>query len=459
MRKFLFFIFVVFVLLPCGWLLFNEFEQKDPDIEMVLPSAYLKRSYDISTTVRDRGTGLKQVKITISQGDKKKVLLDKKYPFMGYQFLFMGGGDQTENLTVPVESWKYGMVDGEALITVEAWDHSWNGWNRGNLTMQEQKVIIDTRPPRIEVLTKVHNISRGGSGLAVYRLFEPDVQSGVRVGDNYFPGYSGLFKDPFVHASFFALSHLQGPGTEIFVQAVDAAGNMAKRGFYHYIREKRFKKDTLNISDSFLSRKMPEFELQEKEFEFTKAAKPELEKFIYINQTLRQQNIEAVFEPLVADSAHDILWKGKFLRLSGAANRASFADHRTYKYNGKTIDKEYHMGIDLASVSNAPVPAANTGRVIITDNIGIFGNLVMIDHGMGVATIYSHLSSISVKKGDSVNRGDIIGRTGATGLAGGDHLHFGVAVHNVFVNPVEWWDMSWLKNNILDKIEDVKSQL
>ena len=174
---------------------------------------------------------------------------------------------------------------------------------------------------------------------------------------------------------------------------------------------------------------------REKEFEFTKAAKPELEKFIYINQTLRQQNIEAVFEPLVADSAHDILWKGKFLRLSGAANRASFADHRTYKYNGKTIDKEYHMGIDLASVSNAPVPAANTGRVIITGNIGIFGNLVMIDHGMGVATIYSHLSSISVKKGDSVNRGDIIGRTGATGLAGGDHLHFGVAVHNVFVNP------------------------
>jgi murein DD-endopeptidase MepM/ murein hydrolase activator NlpD len=83
----------------------------------------------------------------------------------------------------------------------------------------------------------------------------------------------------------------------------------------------------------------------------------------------------------------------------------------------------------------------------------------MIDHGMGVATIYSHLSSISVKKGDTVNRGDIIGRTGATGLAGGDHLHFGVAVHNVFVNPVEWWDMSWLKNNILDKIEDVKSQL
>ncbi len=458
MRKFLFFIFIVFVILPCGWLLFKEFEQNKPDISMALPSAYLKRPYEISASISDRGTGLKQIKITIAQGDKKKVLLEKKYPFKGYQSLFMGGGDQTENLNVPVESWKYGMVDGDAVITVEAWDHSWNGWNRGNQTLQQQKVIIDTKPPRIEVLTKVHNISRGGAGLAIYRLFEPNVESGVRVGGNYFPGHSGLFKDPNIYACFFALSHLQGAGTEIFVQAVDAAGNMAKRGFYHYIREKRFKKDTLNISDEFLSRKMPEFDLKGKESEFSQGTHPDLEKFIYINQTLRKKNIETVLSPLVA-SDHALLWKGKFLRLSGAANRAGYADHRTYKYNGKTIDKEYHMGIDLASVSNAPVPAANAGRVMTTDNVGIFGNLVMIDHGMGVATLYSHLSSINVKKGDHVNRGDIIGRTGATGLAGGDHLHFGVAVHNVFVNPVEWWDMSWLKNNILDKIEDVNSQL
>jgi len=458
MRKFLFFIFILFVILPCGWLLFNEFEQKEPDISMALPSPYLKRSYEISSSITERGTGLKQVKIIIAQGNKKKVLLDKKYPFMGYQSLLMGGGEYTEIFSVPVESWKYGMVDGDAVITVEAWDHSWNGWKRGNRAFEERKVVIDTKPPRIEVLTKVHNISKGGAGLALYRLFEPGIESGVRVGKNYFPGYSGLFKDPDVYTVFFALGHLQGPGTEIFIQAVDSAGNMAKRGFYHYIRDKRFKKDTLNISDEFLARKMPEFDLREKEADFLKAANPDLEKFIYINQTLRKENIQTVLAPLTG-SEHTLLWKGKFLRLSGSANRAGFADHRTYKYNGKTIDKQYHMGIDLASVSRALVPAANTGIVMTTDNVGIFGNMVMIDHGLGVATLYSHLSSISVKKGDHVNKGDIIGRTGATGLAGGDHLHFGVAIHNIFVNPLEWWDMSWLKNNVLDKIEGVKSQL
>jgi murein DD-endopeptidase MepM/ murein hydrolase activator NlpD len=66
---------------------------------------------------------------------------------------------------------------------------------------------------------------------------------------------------------------------------------------------------------------------------------------------------------------------------------------------------------------------------------------------------------MNVAKGDMVKKDDIIGRTGLTGLAGGDHLHFSMMLHNVFINPVEWWDAAWIKNNITSKIETVKSQI
>ena len=69
--------------------------------------------------------------------------------------------------------------------------------------------------------------------------------------------------------------------------------------------------------------------------------------------------------------------------------------------------------------------------------------------------MYAHLNASDVTKGQQVVKGDTIGRTGSTGLAGGDHLHFSMLVHNTFVNPVEWWDAAWIENNILSKIEAV----
>ena len=153
------------------------------------------------------------------------------------------------------------------------------------------------------------------------------------------------------------------------------------------------------------------------------------------------------------------MWKGKFLRLPGSVRKAAFGDRRIYKYKGKEIGRAVHLGVDLASVKKSRVSAANTGIVLAAENIGIFGNSVILDHGFGLCTLYSHLSSFSIKKGDKVKKGDIIGRTGTTGLAGGDHLHFGVFVNNVFVNPLEWWDKSWIDNNIISKIDRVREQL
>lgn len=150
-------------------------------------------------------------------------------------------------------------------------------------------------------------------------------------------------------------------------------------------------------------------------------------------------------------------WRGRFLRLPKSATRARFADHRTYYYKGRQIDQQVHMGIDLASVANSPVPAANAGVVVFGQTLGIYGKTIILDHGFGLFSMYSHLSSIAVKTGDQLSQGDIIGRTGSTGMAGGDHLHFSLLIDQTFVNPVEWWDKKWIQNNVLSKIEEAKS--
>ena len=148
-------------------------------------------------------------------------------------------------------------------------------------------------------------------------------------------------------------------------------------------------------------------------------------------------------------------WKGAFLRLPKSANRARFADHRIYRYNGREVDEQDHLGVDLASVAHSPVPAANEGKIVFAGRIGIYGNTIIIDHGFGIFSMYAHLNRMDVQTGQMVEKGTIMGRTGMSGLAGGDHLHFSMLVHHTFVNPVEWWDPMWIKNNITSKIEAI----
>jgi len=122
------------------------------------------------------------------------------------------------------------------------------------------------------------------------------------------------------------------------------------------------------------------------------------------------------------------------------------------------VDQEYHLGYDLAVTRRYPVEAANDGVVVFAGDLGIYGNAVIIDHGYGINTLYGHMSSIDVSVGDTIKKKQIIGRTGETGLAAGDHLHYGVYIYGVPVRPVEWWDEKWINDNILNKIEEAKAE-
>jgi murein DD-endopeptidase MepM/ murein hydrolase activator NlpD len=149
-----------------------------------------------------------------------------------------------------------------------------------------------------------------------------------------------------------------------------------------------------------------------------------------------------------------MLWKGPFIPLGNAKVESKFADHRTYYYEKKEVDQQVHLGFDLAVTKQIPVLAGNDGKIVYADYLGIYGNCVIIDHGMGVQSLYGHLSSIGVKPGDTVTRGQQIGRSGMTGLAAGDHLHFSILLQGNPVNPVEWWDPHWIEDRVMRKLRE-----
>lgn len=439
----------LFVIIPVAWLLVVRLEGEKPSIILELPSPSLGKSQELSVKVSDAKSGVRKIWIGIMKDGKEVVVFEKELPGRG---LIGGGKIRQESFKIKIEPIKMGITDGKAILRMVARDFSWRKWLHGNKTYLEKAVMIDTKPPEVDILSKIHNVSQGGSGLVIYRLSESCSQSGVYVGGKFFPGHSGYFKDTNFYIAFFALNYMQGPGTEIFVKATDFAGNNSRAGFPYYLKKRVFKKVLLEISDRFLNWKMPEFDVNIPQDSKT----PMVDKFLKVNRELRKANYRQIAE-VVEKTDKVLYWDGAFLRLPNSARKAGFAEHRTYKYKGQTIDRQVHLGIDLAAVAHSPVPASGKGKVAFARYIGIYGKTVIIDHGFGLFSTYSHLSALDVKEGQIVSKGEIIGRTGSTGLAGGDHLHFGILVHNTFVNPVEWWDGTWIKNNIIDKIETVRS--
>jgi len=434
---------------PGGWFLWLKYEGRPPEIRLDLEANVLGEVTEVSGTIQDPHSGVRKFWMGLIQNGSETVLLEKTIDAGKGQ---SGSSGNIVPFDILINAKKLGLSDGKAIFRMVAWDHSWRNWLKGNHAYIEKDIIFDTQSPRLTILTSQHNISQGGAGLVAYRLSEACDKSGVYVGEEFFPGYPGYFDDQEIYIALFALGHDQGRDTDLYVKAVDAAGNTARSGFYHYIREKRFKTDKIPISKRFLEWKMPEFEAS---MELDKNASL-IEQFLYVNQTLRRINNQSLLENgEVSDKKR--YWQGAFGRLPNSARRANFADHRVYQYNGETIDEAVHMGIDLASIRHAEIPAANAGKVAFAGPIGIYGNTALIDHGYGLFSVYAHLSRFSVNAGDMVEKGDIIGNTGTTGLAGGDHLHYGMFIGHVYVNPVEWWDAAWIENNITSKLESISS--
>ena len=311
----------LFIILPVAWLLLVRLEGQPPTLELDLVSPYIGKSQELTLTVSDAQSGLRRLWVGLLKDGKEVVLQDTDFQSAGFLW---GGSLKETSIKIPIAPQKLGFSDGEAILRVVVHDYSWRDWWIGNKTYLEKTVVIDTQPPEIEVLSRAHNINQGGAGLVIFRTSENCSQSGVQVGDTFYPGHGGAFADPLVYIAYIALGYQQGPDTDIRVRAVDPAGNSTQSSFYYHIRRKTFRKDKINISDGFLKRKIPEFASQIP----PGASKSPVDKFLEINRDVRGANyIKIAAACQNPDPKRH--WRGSFLRLPKSATRARFADHRT----------------------------------------------------------------------------------------------------------------------------------
>jgi len=345
---------------------------------------------------------------------------------------------------------------GPARIVVSATRKSF--LNLRTLTTTATKDIqVRLEPPRISVVSTHHYVNHGGSEFVVYRATPSDVASGVRVGDVEYPGFP-VGSDPAVKGAFFALLYDQDLHTKIQAFARDEAGNEATSSFIDNVFEKPQKKSRIELDDKFVGRVVPEILEHSPELKLAPPAAGEdmMPAFLAVNGDLRRKNADQI-AAFAKQTSPTRLWDGPFVQLGNSKVEAAFADHRTYIYKGKDVDHQVHLGFDLAVTSRTPIVAANAGTVMNASWLGIYGNCIILDHGMGVQSLYGHLSSFDVKVGDRVTRGQTIGRSGMTGMAGGDHLHFTMLVNGRMVNPVEWWDAHWIQDRVMRKLGEAGS--
>jgi murein DD-endopeptidase MepM/ murein hydrolase activator NlpD len=300
------------------------------------------------------------------------------------------------------------------------------------------------RPPAVSADGFQHYINQGGSELAVFSPSGSWQESGVRVGSAAFRSFPAP-GDNRQRLSLFAFSWDTPPDTVPVIFARNASGTEATARFWFKVFPKKFRARDLAIDDAFLEKVDNQID--------PGGSGDLLTRFLKINGEMRRANNKTLFD-LRLKTADRFLWKQSFLQLANSQVESAFADLRTYVYKGKKVDRQVHLGFDLATTQHGPVLAANDGKVIWAAPLGIYGNCIVLDHGYGLQSIYGHLSEIALKEGDTVERGQVMGKSGSTGLAGGDHLHFSMQVDGVQVNPIEWWDDHWINDHIRSRVKN-----
>jgi murein DD-endopeptidase MepM/ murein hydrolase activator NlpD len=419
-------------LIAGGIYLRPRFETQPPQVRLT-PDADVIGNAPLEISVTDAGAGLKSLSITL--GDSRIA---------------------AEQFAAPVAEKKVsvalaklpGVKEGKATLRIAARDASLWGWFKGNQTLVQKEIAIDLTPPTLEVIADDRYISFGGAGALVYKTSADAATSGVRVGKHFFPGFPGQIKDKPEHLLvFFAHPYDTPPGTRALLVSTDKAGNTREMPLTYELKDVKYRKSTIALSDGFLQNTVSPLV---RDPALRQGSAKDL--FVAVNKTLRKENEDRI-AAVTKKASPSILWKGAFTQLSNSKVEANFADLRTYTYKGEAIDTAYHVGYDLSVTKHYPVEAANSGTVALAEDLGIYGNTVILDHGLGLFTLYSHLSAIDVKVGERIEPKQILGRTGETGLAGGDHLHYGVYLHGMAVLPVEWWDGKWINDNIAPKLE------
>lgn len=420
-----------------------------PSISIEPSARAIGRATTIGVTVREPSRGIAGVRIELVQGAATFQLTDESLATPApWNPLARGTVERVYHPEIGKNALP-GLAQGEATLRVVARPSP--AWLRsGQPAAAELTLPVRLVPPTLSLISTQHYVTQGGAEAVVYRVGPTAVRDGVEAGDWFFPGYplpGGAEGD---HFALFGAPYDLADGGAIRLLVADDVGNEARLAFVDRFSPLAPREDDIRLEDDFLARVVPEIFAQTPSLQDRGSL---LENYLEVNRDLRRANA-AELRQVATRTRPQFLWRAAFLALPGGQVMSSFADRRTYFYGGREVDRQDHLGFDLASVARADVPAANSGVVVLARYFGIYGNTVVVDHGYGLMSLYAHLSSIAVAEGAEVKRGQVLGKSGATGLAGGDHLHFTFLLNGLPVRPIEWWDAHWIRDRIVRKLGD-----
>ncbi len=441
-------VFWTLVLLAAAVLLLGGLRRGPaPKISIRPERAAIGRRAPIEIEVDEPARGFASVEAELVQGTNRMPLLAEKFATPpGWKLWSHGLAAKVWKLDIGKGA-EPGLVEGPATIRVTAAPAP--AWFRAGEPASAELVLpVRLLAPALGVLSSQHYVTQGGSEAVVYRVGATSTRDGVEVGARFFPGFPLPGGPPETHFALFAMPYDASDPSSIRLVAADEVDNRSALAFVDQFFPHPPKPDEIQLDDKFLAKVVTEIRAQTPDAPDTGNL---LQNYLWINRELRKRNA-AELAALGAKSQRRFLWKAPFLALPGGQVMSSFADHRTYIYGGREVDQEDHLGFDLASVARADVPAANDGVVVLAKYLGIYGNAVVVDHGYGLMSLYAHLSAITTQEGASVRRGQKLGQSGATGLAGGDHLHFCFLLQGLPVRPAEWWDGHWIEDRLKRKL-------
>lgn len=418
------------------------FERQMPSVQLAKEINWnLKTPIDIK--IQDE-SGLKFVRATLSDGKNSIVLSNKEFTPVQNEFIL--------GLEFP----RSGFISNKKIFELEIEVVDASKWNffSGNKIVKKAIIHVDTKKPELYTVNNSYKIIKGGIATIIFKAKDENLKElyiETNFGKVFYP--TPFYKDD--HYISFVAWPSDEDTFKATIIAKDEAGNISKNTVGFFLKDKKYRVSTIKLKDNFLDGKISD--LAEESLTQTNIA-DKMEKFKYVNETMRNDN-EDIISKITSSVPKELISDftiTPFYPLKNAAAVASFGDHRFYAYEGKGVSESYHLGLDLASTAGADIVASNPGKVVYAKYNGIYGDNLIISHGLGVYSLYGHCSSFLVTSGEDVKKGQVIAKTGTTGLAMGDHLHFGLVVQGIEVRPEEWMDINWLKDNIFDIISSAK---
>jgi len=291
------------------------------------------------------------------------------------------------------------LPDGPHSVTVTAEDTSW----RKNRATARATIMSDNTPPRLAVESQPGQVEQGRTWVLQIRASEPATVNAT-LGDRKLDVQPGNG----VGWAVVGFGPDSPPASlPLVIEGTDAAGNRGEQRLEVRVAEGTFQLDRVDVPPSMLPMLGPDVRAAE-------------------DQRLA---------PFYKEVTRPRLWEGRFALPVRGPVLTKFGEQRSYN-NGPIVP--HHNGADIAAPSGQPVLAPARGKVVLVDTVPLRGNVVILDHGLGVFTTYGHLLSADVQVGQMVERNQPFAKVGSSGLSTGPHLHWELWVLGENVDPLEW---------------------